>query len=57
MTTRTETVHRGSDGSVHYLASNLEASFLLITDPVAVCALQASTDALRLVHGQLPVGS
>jgi hypothetical protein len=34
MSTVAEAVHRGSDGSVHYLSSNPKASFLLITDPV-----------------------
>jgi hypothetical protein len=34
MSTRAQAVHRGADGSVHYLADTAEGSLLIITDPV-----------------------
>jgi hypothetical protein len=34
MSTVAEAVHRGSDGSVHYLASAPDSSLLIVTDPV-----------------------
>jgi hypothetical protein len=33
MSTLAKAVHRGSDGSVHYLSSNVDGSTLVITDP------------------------
>jgi hypothetical protein len=34
MSTLAKAVHRGADGSVHYLATTAEGSLLIITDPV-----------------------
>jgi hypothetical protein len=56
MTALAKAVHRGDDGSVHYLVSTPESSLLVITDPVLGVDRIPFDGPVRMLPPRAPLG-